>query len=82
MSAPGERNHQRGVISYTIYPHYIVDIDNAQYHIVIDSGDTPKKGLPYFFATDYGFFPRNTEVDQKTGQVSLLTAGLVRFELP
>ncbi len=82
LTAPGEINHQRGVISYAIYPHYIVDIDNTQYHLVINKGDAPNKGLPYFFATDYGFFPKSTAFNQKTGQVNTSTIGLIKFELP
>lgn len=81
LTATGELNHQRGVISYSVYPGYIVDIDGSQYHLVIKNGDVPDKGLPYFFATDYGFFPKTTEFDQKTGQVNLLTAGLIKYEI-
>ncbi|MDO8742593.1 MAG: hypothetical protein Q7J45_03625 [bacterium] len=81
LTATGELNHQRGVISYPVYPGYIVDIDGSQYHLVIKKGDVPGRGLPYFFATDYGFFPKTTEFDQKTGQVNLLTAGLIKYEI-
>ena len=81
LTATGELNHQRGVISYPVYPGYVVDIDGSGYHLVIKKGDTPDKGLPYFFATDYGFFPKSTSFDPKTGQVNKSTIGLIRFEI-
>jgi len=81
LTAPGEHDHQRGLISYSIYPGYIVDIDGTQYHLVIKKGDKPAKGLPYFFATDYGFFPNSTKFDLGTGQVSMSTIGLIKFEV-
>ena len=81
LTATGEASHQRGVISYPIYPGYIVDIDGSQYHLVIKKDDVPSEGLPYFFATDYGFFPRSTHFNQKTGQVNKLTIGILRFKV-
>lgn len=81
FDAPGERNHKRGLISYPIYAHYIVDLD-AVYRLVIHNGETPADGIRYFFATDYGFFPDSTEFNQKDGQVRVSSIGIIKFVIP
>jgi|SRR6185437_4204295 len=80
--APNEPNHQRKLISYPIYPHYIVDIDEGNVHLNIKKGEMPLEGIPYFFATDYGFFPKTNQFNLATGQVVVSSIGMIKFIIP
>lgn len=82
LTATGEANHQRGLMDYPVYPNYFVDITNANYRLTTTKEEAVFGGVPYFFATTYGYFPKHVKLDRKTGQVKLDAIGLLKFAFP
>lgn len=81
----GEDNHIRDTIKYTCYPGNFLDISDAQYIFPIKKEDLDKvlkTGIPYFFETDYGYFPDTIKIDQKTGAIFFKDMGSISVELP
>ncbi len=81
FSAPEEENHNRGIISGTIYPNSFLDI-NLVYELIIKKEDVRKREIPYFFSTDYGQYPKTAKLDPESGKVFLKDMNYIRFEIP
>jgi hypothetical protein len=81
FSAPGESNHNRGLIDGTIYPGSFLDI-GIVYDLKMKKEDSAKNEIPYFFSTDYGQFPRTAKVDPHTGKIFFKDMGWIKYEIP
>ncbi|MBP6858309.1 MAG: hypothetical protein KBC33_00540 [Candidatus Pacebacteria bacterium] len=81
FSVSGEDNHQRGIISDAVYPSSYTDF-GTEWKFKIPKDKLNSVDVPYFFATDYGYFPSSVKMDQGTGQIPYSTMGKVGYELP
>lgn len=80
FTVAGEKNHQRGLISDAVYPNSFTDIGH-EWKFLIKKDHLKGAEIPYFFSTDYGYFPRSVYVDSKTGKVLFAHMGQIGYEV-
>jgi hypothetical protein len=77
----GETNHLRDIISFPIYPKSFLDFGpEIKFQIKKQSQETVF--AHYFFATDFGYFPKSISLNQESGQVEFSKMGLLELEWP
>lgn len=80
FGAFGEKNHQRGSINGSIYPGSFFDLGVA-WNFIIKKEDLPNAEVPYFFSTDYGYFPSIIKLDKTTGEVNKKDMYKIGYEI-
>ncbi len=80
ISALGETNHQRDMITYPVYPKSFLDL-NVEYRVSLKSDQIKDFKIPYFLATEYGYFPSTVKMDQRTGAILFKDMGSIGIEI-
>lgn len=80
FSVLGESNHQRGLIEDAIYPQSFTDFGH-EWRFKIPEDKLDSAYIPYFFATDYGYFPSMVRLDQGTGKILFSDMGKIGYTL-
>lgn len=81
FSVLGEENHQRGLIEDAVYPKSFTDFGH-EWKFKIKKDNLKSADVPFFFSTDYGYFPKSVRVEPRTGKVLFAHMGSVGYELP
>jgi len=74
-----EDNHFRDLIRLPIYPKSFVDF-GPEYKLLIKKDNINKARIRFFFATNYGYFPKSVKINQKTGAVAFSDMGSIQFD--
>jgi hypothetical protein len=81
FSVLGEENHQRDLIRDAVYPQSFTDLGH-EWKFKIQKEKLRDAEVPFFFSTDYGYFPQSVKMDSQTGKVQFLHMGKIGYELP
>jgi len=80
LVVPGENGHLRDVINLSVYPKSFLDF-GPEYKLLIKKERIGSVSIRYFFETDYGYFPKTINLNQKTGLVLFTDMGLIELDL-
>lgn len=80
FSVAGEKNHQRDLIKDSIYSNSFTDIGH-EWKFLIKKDKLKGSEIPYFFATDYGNFPKTVRMDSKTGIIPFKYMNQIGYQI-
>lgn len=80
VSAVGEKNHQRDLIKFPVYAKSFLDLE-IEYNFRLKKENLIGNKIPYFFSTDYGYFPKTVKMDPKTGKILFKHMAYLEFEV-
>jgi hypothetical protein len=82
FSVPGENVHQRDYIRDLVFPNSFTDIV-AEWSLLLTEEEVknPNASIPYFFATEYGYFPKTVSMKENGHLSRPSDLGHIKFEI-